>query len=280
MALALPLAWKWELGLRQTVACLAALGVLWGFLVAAVAMFFELGGALSIAMVSGGVLISAFGVLLFRFFRNPERVSPCSDGAIVSPADGIVIYVRRSERGVLPVASKRLREYPLEEVTRTSLQGGEGIAIGVAMSFLDVHVNRAPMAGRVVLQRDVAGSFRSLKHPEAVFENARMTTVIEDDGVQVAVVQIASRLIRRIVTHVRQGETVTLGQRIGVITFGSQVDLVLPSLPELRLMVRPGQRVTAGESIVAVLDGPAREVSQAASDLAQAPDAQPRRRRC
>ena len=86
-----------------------------------------------------------------------------------------------------------------------------------------------------------------------VFENERATTVIERGDIEVAVVQIASRLVRQIVSFVKEGEDVALGQRIGVIRLGSQVDVVLPARPDVLINVQPGQRVRAGESVLAVV---------------------------
>jgi phosphatidylserine decarboxylase len=170
---------------------------------------------------------------------------------VVSPADGEVVYVQRSEGGALPVADKRGRRYSLGELTRTPLHEGEAIVIGIAMSFLDVHVNRAPIEGTVRTLRHFAGSFGSLRHPEMVYLNERCTTVIEGLGFDVAVVQIASRLVRQIASFVQEGEAVSRGQRLGVIRFGSQVDLVLPARADLTVSVAPGQRLRAGESVVA-----------------------------
>lgn len=84
-----------------------------------------------------------------------------------------------------------------------------------------------------------------------VFENERATTVIEQDGLQVAVVQIASRLVRQIVSFLHEGQQIALGQRIGVIRFGSQVDLVLPVRQDVKLTVYPGEQLRAGQSIIA-----------------------------
>ena len=84
-----------------------------------------------------------------------------------------------------------------------------------------------------------------------VFQNERITTVLENNDLQIAVVQIASRLVRQIVSFVAENQEVRLGQRIGVIRLGSQVDLVLPAREDLRVLVKPGQRVRAGESVVA-----------------------------
>ena len=85
-------------------------------------------------------------------------------------------------------------------------------------------------------------------------QNERATTVVEQDDLQVAVVQIASRLVRQIASFVREGEQVALGQRIGVIRLGSQVDLVVPVRSDLRIVVRPGERLRAGESAVALIE--------------------------
>jgi phosphatidylserine decarboxylase len=107
------------------------------------------------------------------------------------------------------------------------------------------------VAGEVRLCRHFAGRFGSLGRPEMVFENERATTVIAASGLDVAVVQIASRLVRQIASYVREGQRVALGQRIGVIRLGSQVDLVLPDRDDVRVHVREGDRVRAGASVLA-----------------------------
>jgi phosphatidylserine decarboxylase len=195
----------------------------------------------------------AAAVVLWRFYRDPERTPPEGEDLIISPAEGEVIYVKRSAGGHLPAALKQGRSYPLDELTRTRLDLGDAVVIGIALSFLDVHVNRAPVPGKVLVQRRFPGPFGSLKDPSAVFLNERSTTVLEHRGLQIAVVLIASRLVRRIVSYVKEGEEVARGQRIGVIRFGSQVDLVLPAQAGLEVKVEAGQRVRAGETVVATL---------------------------
>lgn len=172
---------------------------------------------------------------------------------VVSPADGEVVYVKRSHEQRLPVACKRGNTVALEELTRTKVHDGESIVVGIGMSFLDVHVNRAPIAGRIKLRRHFPGRFGSLGQPEMVFENERATTLIAGSRLEVAVVQIASRLVRQIAGYVGEGDEVELGQRIGVIRLGSQVDLVLPSRPDLRVLVKQGDRVHAGTSVIATI---------------------------
>jgi phosphatidylserine decarboxylase len=199
-------------------------------------------------------LMSAFGVLAYRFYRDPERHAPPAPGLVVSPADGEVVYVRQSQSGTLPLSTKNGHRYRLQELTRTRLETDEATVIGIGMSFLDVHVNRAPIAGRIAKRRHFPGLFGSLRRSEMVFRNERLTTIIESDDWQIAVVQIASRLVRQIVSFVEENQEVRRGQRIGVIRLGSQVDLVLPYRPDLRVTVKPGDRLTAGQSVVATVE--------------------------
>jgi len=251
---ALPIGWKWQLGMFRvglTVVLLALLAAV----VAGVA-------ARSLAMTNGEkaglvwllAIVMACVLLAYRFYRDPERIPPNRTDVIVSPADGIVIYVRRSENGILPFSTKNGRDYQLVELTKTPLRVEDAVVVGISMSLLDVHVNRTPCSGRVVRRTHFPGLFGSLRRPEMVFENKRATTVIEKDGYQIAVVQIASRLVRQIAVFVGEGQEVALGERLGVIRLGSQVDLVLPVLKDLRVTVKPGDRVRAGESIIAMLE--------------------------
>lgn len=266
LATSLPLAWKWKLGMGRTSLAVAVLGVLAGLVTGGALRLVQLAGGLSvepagsIALMVGVTWIltlgAAAGLLLFRFFRDPERAIPDAPHVVVSPADGEVLYVCESQKGILPVSTKHGRSYTLSELTRTPLQMNDAAVIGIGMSFLDVHVNRAPIAGRVMLTRHFSGPFGSLRNAEMVFRNERMTMIIERDGVQVAVVQIASRLVRQIVSFVNGGQELELGQRIGAIRFGSQVDLVLPRRADLRITVEPGTRVVAGQSVVAVFQEP------------------------
>lgn len=251
---ALPLAWKWQLGVLRVALMVVLLCLLAAVVVSTPALSRALTDSEKAGLVWLLAMAMAFGLLAYRFYRDPDRTPPNRAGAIVSPADGTVIYVRRSENGILPFSTKNGRDYKLFELTKTPLRTEDAIVVGISMSFLDVHVNRAPCSGRVTFRGHFPGLFGSLRRPEMVFENERATTVIEDDGYQVAVVQIASRLVRQIAVFVREGQHVTLGERMGVIRLGSQVDVVLPERKNLRIVVKPGGRVRAGESIIAVLD--------------------------
>jgi phosphatidylserine decarboxylase len=250
----LPPAWKWQLGVARAAAAVTVMGLVSGGIVVLLGGVVELSGMAAAGLTWMLTLALALALLGYRFYRDPERPPPEGANLIVSPAEGEIVYVQEAPGGILPVSRKLGRSYRLEELTRTSLRRQDAIVIGIAMSFLDVHVNRAPIAGRIVLRRHFRGSFGSLKHPEMVLQNQRVTTVIEGDELQVAVVQIASRLVRQIASLVGEGDQVSLGQRIGVIRFGSQVDLVLPMHPRLHVTVQPGEHVRAGQSVLAVLE--------------------------
>ncbi len=252
----LPLAWKWQLGVRRTIVIILALTLVSGLFTAALTLLVALDVLLRTSIIWILTIMLAFALLAFRFYRDPDRTAPDRNDVIVSPADGEIIYVREVHEGVLPISIKHGRNYSLRELTKTQLHSEEAIVIGIAMNFADVHVNRAPIAGKITLQRHFPGSFGSLRHPEMVFANERATTLIECNGLQIAVVQIASRLVRQIANFVHEGQDVTLGQRIGVIRLGSQVDLVLPMQQTLQVTVKTGERVTAGQSIVAVYGNP------------------------
>src|SRR5881396_1098408 len=247
----IPPAWKWQLGIRRTFWVIVALAVLSDLVVAAIGNIFALNEWTCAGLVWALTVAAAFVFLAYRFYRDPERKAPDRNDVVVSPADGEVIYIRRSHAGMLPVSKKHGHSYTLTELTKTTLHSDDTVVIGISMNFSDVHVNRAPIEGRVTFHRHFPGRFGSLRKPEMVFENERATTVIErDEQLQIAVVQIASRLVRQIATFVREGQDVELGQRIGAIRFGSQVDLVLPICQDLKIRVQPGELVKAGQSVI------------------------------
>lgn len=256
LAVTVPLAWKWELGVRRVAIVTAALALASALLVAALGV----AGAVAAGLVAGLTLAAAFAILSYRFYRDPERELTDADGdVVISPADGEIVYVHRSEGGVLPSSTKKGRTYELIELTKTPLREADAYVIGIAMSFLDVHVNRAPIAGTIRLRKHFPGRFGSLGRPEMVYENERATTIIERDDLEIAVVQIASRLVRQIAPYVKVGEHVALGQRIGVIRLGSQVDVVLPVGCGVEVAVRKGDRVWAGRTVLARLGSDRRE---------------------
>jgi phosphatidylserine decarboxylase len=166
------------------------------------------------------------------FFRNPSRVVPGDAGLVVSPADGRVIDVGPVER---PDGSKALR-------------------IGIFLSVFDVHVNRSPVAGRVISIERGGSAFRAAFDRRAEHENVRCALALETaSGERVDVVQITGLIARRIVCQPRVGEWLERGVRYGLIRFGSRTDVVLPAGSEPR--VARGAWVRGGSSVLAVLPG-------------------------
>lgn len=194
--------------------------------------------------------MASIGAIMFFFFRDPERSPPADDEIIVSPADGTVVYVKEIEGGHFPFAVKNNRTIPLEQFAGEALIPDRGIQIGIAMNYLNVHVNRSPIKGIVRMLQPIPGKFLSLKHIHALLENERTLMVFENDDLKVGIVQIASRLVRRIVPYVKEGQSVEQGQRVGMIKFGSQVDLLIAYRPELTIHVKVGDELIAGESVL------------------------------
>lgn len=170
------------------------------------------------------------------FFRDPPRVTPLREGLIVSPADGTVIAVDRA---------KPPPELGLGEAPR--------MRIGVFMSVFDVHVNRAPLPGRVDRVSHRAGKFFNADMEMASLENERVSIALDTTHGPVGVVLIAGYVARRIVPFVTEGMQVAAGERIALIRFGSRVDLYLPA--GYRPMVGLGSKAIAGETLLADVAG-------------------------
>jgi phosphatidylserine decarboxylase len=188
-------------------------------------------GALALAVsVWLALPLLALGLFAAAFFRNPEREISSDPAAVVAPADGKVIEVGECE---LP-------------------EGRKGLRIGIFLSVFDVHVNRAPVAGRVVGMARSGTEFLAAFNPAAASRNVQLALELETaSGARVRVVQITGLIARRIVCHVREGEWLARGARYGLIRFGSRTDVVLPPGAEPR--VRVGERVGGGRSVVAHL---------------------------
>lgn len=205
-----------------------------------------------LAIVIGLFLV---GWAAFRFtIRDPERTPPLEDGVIVAAADGRIKYIRRIEQGTIPYSEKNGRRIPILESTKT-VPVEEGYLIGIWMSFLVVHVQRVPVSGVVEKQYyHASGRFLDPHFQEdADYQNERNIIVIRSDNLPspVIVIQIASIMVRRIISYLKEGMPVQLGDRLGLIRLGSQVDIVIPATDTMQLTVAVGDRVTAGESIIA-----------------------------
>lgn len=261
LLLLVPLAIKWQLDKKVTLPAIVAIG----FASGAISGELITGESISFGLVGVQVLLvvtMTSALLAWRFYRDPERFPPQTEGVILSPADGEIIYVKRILKGEVPVSEKKGKTFPLSEFTQSDLFTSGGYVVGIAMSFLDVHVNRAPLDGRVCLQKKINGLFLSLKKKEAILQNERALIVIENGEYRIGIVQIASRLVRNIVNYIDHGQVVKMGQRIGMIRFGSQVDVILPDHPSLEVNVSPGQKVKAGLSILADMQGRSGAISK------------------
>lgn len=186
-----------------------------------------------LAWLLGWQLLAGLGVLaglfFLYFFRDPERAVPADAAAIVSPADGRVILA--------------------DEVREEKFLRGPARRVAIFMSVFDVHVNRAPVAGVVAASEHRDGRFLAAFREEAEAANEQQATLLStDDGRQALVVQIAGLLARRIIPYRRPGDHLTRGERLGMICFGSRVDLYLP--PSCEILVKKGDRLQAGASIV------------------------------
>jgi phosphatidylserine decarboxylase len=173
------------------------------------------------------------------FFRDPKRTTPTDDRFIVSPADGLVTLIEQ----VLP---------PRELAGPDGLGEEPMTRVSIFMSVFDVHINRTPIRGTVKRVAYIAGKFLNADLDKASEENERQHFLVERaDGVRIGFTQIAGLVARRIVSFVKEGDEVGTGQRVGLIRFGSRVDVFLPAGTASRVI--KGQRCVAGETIIAEL---------------------------
>ena len=191
-------------------------------------------------------------LILFRFYRDPERHHSASPGDILSPGDGFVVYIKRIEKNGVPFSVKDKTVSNLKELSKVNILQSPCWLVGIVMTVLDVHVNRAPISGKVVLNKHFKGKFISLKRGEADIENERNTMVIKNERCQIGVIQIASKRVRGIETYIKMGQDVEKGQRIGRINFGSQTDIIFPV--NAKIKVKIGQWVYGGKTIIATLN--------------------------
>jgi len=200
--------------------------------------------------ILGGIAVAVLGLLVWDaltwagliftlfclyFFRDPERVPPPRKNVFLAPADGLVVSVAAAappaELGLGPALRPR---------------------VAIFLSVLDVHVNRVPITGTITRIAYRAGKFFNAAEDKASDENERNAVAMRlADGQEIAVVQIAGLIARRIVCDVTEGQFVTGGERFGIIRFGSRTDLYLPvgSVP----VVAVGQRMIGGETVIADL---------------------------
>ena len=174
---------------------------------------------------TGAVLLLLCAGVAF-FFRDPERLPPAEPGVVVSPADGRIT-----------------------DVTEEALGGRLGRRISIFLSIWDVHVNRSPMTGRVAEVEYRRGRFYNAMRSRASVDNEQNIIHLQTERGEMVFKQIAGAIARRVVCWKRPGDTVELGERIGLIRFGSRMDVWLPR--DAEIVARPGQHVAGGVSVLA-----------------------------
>ena len=172
------------------------------------------------------MLLAAF---FLWFFRDPQRAIPSEPGLIVSPGDGLVT-----------------------ETVAISTLDGPRQRISIFLSVFDVHVNRSPIAGVLSSVRYQKGQYLNAMNPESADRNEQNIATVRGDGIEITFKQIAGLLARRIVFNLHEGDRVERGQRVGLIKFGSRVNVLLPADAELRVKV--GDRVKGGSSVLAAIN--------------------------
>ena len=212
------------------------------FIYGGLAVTLILGYLLSVVPLIGDLLfiiLAALTAWFVYFFRNPERVVPQEAGLMVASADGQVTEV--SQNVALPA-----------ELDQAETKDASYTKVSIFLSVMDVHVNRASIAGTVKQIKHNPGKFLNAANDKASAENERSSTLIKmEDGRETAVVQIAGLVARRIVNELNEGDAVKTGQRLGIIRFGSRVDVYVPANSAVKVI--EGQRAVAGETIIADL---------------------------
>ena len=196
-----------------------------GYKFAAVPLVLGVIAGLLHGMVTGGLLLLLAAFVLY-FFRDPERVAPADPAAVVSPADGRVL-----------------------EVVDEPMGSRAGRRISIFLAVWDVHVNRAPLAGRITRVEYRPGRFYAAMRSRASAENEQNVIHLVSQRGEIVFKQIAGWIARRVLCWKAEGDAVARGERVGMIRFGSRVDLWLPA--EAEILVRPGQHVKGGSSILA-----------------------------
>lgn len=180
-----------------------------------------------------GWIATAVTVWIAYFFRDPWRVTPTREGLLISPADGTVVSIASTT----PPPELAMGDVAI-------------VRIGIFLNIFDVHVTRAPVGGRVAAMRYIKGRFVNASLDKASEDNERLAIrIAPPDGPDIAFVLVAGLVARRIVCDLYEGQQVAVGQRVGIIRFGSRVDIYCP--PPYVPMVVAGQRMIGGETVLA-----------------------------
>ncbi len=186
-------------------------------------------------------IIFSFIAFIMQFFRDPNRKVPQDKDVVVAPADGRILKGKIDKIEIVK-ATDTLMEHILEK-------GEIGIRVSTFMSPFDVHVNRVPVSGKIIKTKYCPGKFK-MAFGDIETVNEKNLIVIESEYGKIGTIQIAGFVARRIVQYVKEGDEVHIGDRIGMIRFGSRVDLILPH-ENCKLMVKEGDKPKAGETVIA-----------------------------
>ena len=193
------------------------------------------GGGVVVALLFGllvhpaaAIPFVAFTLFAAWFFRNPTRTTPADENAVISPADGVICQVA--------------------EVDEKEHLGGKATRVSIFMSVFNVHVNRAPMSGRIATTPYTPGRVRIASADKASLENERNAIVLETARGKLLFVQVAGSVARRILCYGKPGDSLRAGQRFGLIRFGSRVDVYFPAGSKAEVSV--GQKVVGGETVL------------------------------
>ena len=192
-------------------------------LLSAAALLFPFGAMIFLLLTTGIVLL-----FTLYFFRDPQRIIPDEQRIILAPADGKIILIQQNDPGS---------------------SGKSTTLVSIFMSPFNVHVNRIPLSGKVTHLRYCPGQFLMAFDNRSMESNEKMEIGIDNGEIEVRFNQISGFLARRIVCGLHNGETVKIGERFGMIKFGSRVDVILPA--SASVIVKPGQLTSAGETILA-----------------------------
>jgi phosphatidylserine decarboxylase len=225
-----PFAWRGRLRLARyglaELLCFgglcAALSALFGWLAVAIHPLFWAPTAVAVGL----------GLFVLSFFRDPERVTPVDQDAVISPADGMVTHV--------------------EEVADTDFPAGRAFRVSIFLSVFNVHVNRAPRPGRVAALYYFPGEFLDARHGDCAVRNEQFWTDFTDarTGQLLRVKQVAGAIARRIVCWLREREQVRSGERFGMIKFGSRTDVLVPAGVQRDVNVKVGDKVKGGQTVL------------------------------
>lgn len=180
------------------------------------------------AILALAIFMVCVDALVIYFFRDPERTIPSEPGVIVSPADGRVVLIK--------------------EVDENQFIQGRARQVSIFLSVFNVHVNRIPVSGSIGHLVHIPGQFLAAFREDASLRNEQTVIGMESDGIRIVFKQIAGLLARRIVCNLKMGTHVTMGERFGIIKFGSRVDIFLP--PSAELAVNIGDKVNGGSTII------------------------------